>query len=238
MLTGGVHRDGDVRSAVIVRCPSCHTQYRYCEPVAVEGAQARCSKCDGTVPLVALRHSFVLRAQVAAVTARVPVGAGMAIGMDDPGLASSLYSTALDGDGAVDSGAMTYRVLAPEQEAGPASAPPSSPPQVEDSKLEPHISPAVEPSPVAELSPAVEAEESRADSRPAPRRRGRRLLPLLLAVFLTGLGAAAGHYATMYGLIEPLRVHPTVEPVSLTVVGGLLGVFLAWAGVRWTSRTR
>ena len=26
--------------------------------------------------------------------------------------------------------------------------------------------------------------------------------------------------------------------VSLAVVGGLLGVFLAWAGVRWTSRTR
>lgn len=227
---------------MIVRCPSCNTQYRYGEPVAVEGAPARCSQCDGVVPLVAVQRSFVLRAQVANVTARVPVGAGMAIGMDDPGLVPSLHHTALDADGGMDSGAMAYRVLAPEQEAGPASAPPSSPPssppQVQHSNLEPGISPTVEPSTAAELSPAVDAKESRANSHPAPRRQGRRLIPLLLAVFLTGLGATAGYYATMYGLLEPLRVHPTVEPVSLTVVGGLLGVFLAWAGVRWTSRTR
>jgi hypothetical protein len=190
------------------------------------------------VPLVAVQRSFVLRAQVANVNARVPVGAGMAIGMDDPGLAPSLHHTALDADGGTDSGAMTYRVLAPEQDAGTASAPPSSLPQVEHSNPEPDISSNVESATAAELSPAVDAKKSRANSRSAPRRQGRRLIPLLLAVFLTGLGAAAGYYATIYGLLEPLRVHPTVEPVSMTVVGGLLGVFLAWAGVRWTSRTR
>lgn len=223
---------------MIVRCPSCHTRYRYREPVADEAAQARCSKCDSMVPLVAVQRSFVLRAQVANVNVPAPVGAGMAIGMDDPGLASSLRSTALDDTGGADSGAMTYRVLAPEQEAGPAGVPPSSPAEVGSSNLEPELSPAVEPSTEVKLSQAVDPKPSRADSHPAPPRQARRLLPVFLAVFLTGLGAAAGHYATMYGLLEPLRVHPTVEPVSLTVVGGLLGVFLAWAGVRWTSRTR
>jgi hypothetical protein len=60
---------------VIVRCPSCGTHYHH-QPVGA-AASGRCSRCEDTVPLVAAKRLFVLRALEPVLRP-----AGVSIGMD------------------------------------------------------------------------------------------------------------------------------------------------------------
>ena len=66
---------------------------------------------------------------------------------------------------------------------------------------------------------------------------GRRRVPQILASTLLGvLGAAAGYYGTRYGWVEPLQIHPLVEPIKPVFLGGLLGLLIGWVGLRWTAK--
>jgi hypothetical protein len=84
----------------------------------------------------------------------------------------------------------------------------------------------------------VEKDASPLDAQPeAAKRSGaaRRVLQLLAVLVLAAAGAAAGEYATMVGWLGPVTVHSSVEPVRLGIIGGLLGVLIAWVGIRWTT---
>jgi len=219
---------------MIVCCPACRSQYRYREPVSDAGGQAVCANCEGLVPLVAARQAYVLRAQVTAVPARVPVGVAAGIGMDGPGPASSLQTTAFDGENAAGAPAAAYRVMAPEPAPVPSSEPDGSPFNHPVAGLALEASP-----PVKTKSPADQRGAAATDQKtaaPKGRGAGRRVLELLAIVILASAGAAAGEYATMVGWLGPVSVHSTVEPVRLGIIGGLLGVLIAWAGIRWTTR--
>lgn len=218
----------------------------------MEGGRARCAKCEGLVPLIAARPTYVLQAKVTAVPSGVPVGAGPSIGMDDPALASSLQSTALDPDG-VGAGTIAYGVMGPDSQPDPGfGESPSAMPEVDfdalpmaDRPVEP-LRPAADP-PV--LATAPEAPAARvAASKPSPAAESpvvkqgpgamRRVGQLLAVIALGAAGAGGGYYATMQGFVEPLRVHPAVDPIHPAILGGLVGVLLAWAVVRWTGRGR
>jgi hypothetical protein len=191
--------------------------------VSDTGGQAVCANCEGLVPLVAARQAYVLRAQVTAVPARVPVGVAAGIAMDAPGLASSLQTTAFDGENAAGAPAP---VPSPEPDGSPFDHP------VAGLALE--GSPPVKTTSPAD--PGGAATTDRQAAAPKGRGAGRRVLELLAIVILVAAGAAAGEYATMVGWLGPVSVHSTVEPVRLGIIGGLLGVLIAWAGIRWTTR--
>lgn len=232
---------------MIVSCPACRTRYRYSEPVAESGAQAVCSSCEGVVPLVAMRQAYVVRVQGVAVPAGVPVGVAVGVGMDAPGPASGLGSLGLDGGSATDRPGASHRVMAPE--AAPATGPSDFPfdPPVELPSLPlqqdvPQARPAdgfeLEGASQADAQPEVAARPTSSSGRPkAAKGRGvvRRALQLLAILVLAAAGAAAGEYATMVGWLGPVTVHSSVEPVRLGIIGGLLGVLIAWAGIRWTT---
>lgn len=117
---------------MIISCPSCGTLYRYAEVPAA--SRARCSCCEGAVPLASRRpylvsavaraetlvaagewpsrpHPFRVERQPAA-TAAFPSTA--LIGMDDPALAGRLERTALDPShhGSGHAPALTWTMLA------------------------------------------------------------------------------------------------------------------------------
>jgi len=232
---------------MIVSCPTCRTRYRYSEPAVDSDAQAICSNCEGVVPLVAMRQSYVVRAQVVAVPAGVPVGVAVGAGMDAPGPASGLGSMGLDGGAVADGPAASYRVVAPEPEPvmGTSDSPFDQPVEMSALPLQqgaPQVQPTdglgLEIASPAEAQP--EAAESVASSSEGPKvakrsGMGRRVLQLLAILVLAAAGAAAGEYATMVGWLGPVTVHSSVEPVRLGIIGGLLGVLIAWAGIRWTT---
>ena len=224
---------------MIVCCPACRTRYRHHEPVPDTGGQAVCANCEGLVPLMAVRRAYVVRAQVAAVPARVPVGVAAGIGMDAPGLASSLQNTAFDNESAANEPAAAYRVMTPEPE--PSDAPFAHPVEVPVVPVQSMDSLPLGGGPSAQRQTPVHAREkvAAAGEKAVPSRRrsaGRRVLELLAIVILAAAGAAAGEYATMVGWLGPVRVHSAVEPVRLGIIGGLLGILIAWAGIRWTTR--
>jgi hypothetical protein len=235
---------------MIVCCPACRTRYRYHEPVPDTGGQAVCANCEGLVPLVGVSRAYVLRAQVAAVPAGVAVGVAAGIGMDDPGSASSLQNTTFDHDTAADAPAMAYRVMAPEPALAPSGAPFDHPVEVpgEPTPLQEEPVPSLESIDGLALGggPSVQTQSSGdagtvalADEMTVPskgRGAGRRVLELLAIVVLAAAGVAVGEYATMEGWLGPVEVHSTVEPVRLGIIGGLLGVLIAWAAIRWTTR--
>jgi hypothetical protein len=211
---------------MIVSCPACRTRYRYHEPVPDSGAQAVCSSCEGLVPLVAERQAYVVRAQVVAVAAGVPVGVpvGVAagVGMEEPGRVSGFTTTAFDGVAAAD---VPVTVPSDQRFEQP----------VELDSL-PVQSVASQGRPIDGFQ--VEKDASPLDAQPeAAKRSGaaRRVLQLLAVLVLAAAGAAAGEYATMVGWLGPVTVHSSVEPVRLGIIGGLLGVLIAWVGIRWTT---
>ena len=224
---------------MIVCCPACRSQYRYQESVSDAGGQAVCANCEGLVPLVAARRAYVLRAQVTAVPARVAAGSGL----DAPGLASDLKNTAFEGKKAADRPPLAYRVTAPEPAL--ATEPDTSP---YDHSVEVSASPEMHPvdglaleaqAPVETEAPAGQrgvAADDKKVAAPKGRGAGRGVLELLVIVILAAAGAAAGEYATMVGWLGPVWVHSAVQPVRLGIIGGLLGVLIAWAGIRWTTR--
>jgi len=235
---------------MIVCCPACRTRYRYHDPVPVTGGQAVCANCEGLVPLVAAHRGYVLRAQVAAVPAGVPVGVAAGIGMDAPGLASSLQNKAFGIESAADAPAVAYRVMPPEPAFEPSDTPFDHPVEMpgEPTPVQEQAVPALESidglalggsSSVQRQSSGNEGKAARGDEMSAPskgRGAGRRVLELLAILVLAAAGAAAGEYATMEGWLGPVRVHSAVEPVRLGIIGGLLGVLIAWAAIRWTTR--
>ena len=213
---------------MIVSCPACRIRYRYLEPVPETGAQAVCSGCEGLVPLVAARQAYVVRAQVVAVPAGVPVGVAAGRGMDHSGLASSLAT----GDGP----ASSFGVMASEPASAPAQSdsPFDQPAELPAVPLQQDV-PQARPADGFELESASPEDAQPASAGPKGRGVVRRVLQLLAVVILVAAGAAAGEYATMVGWLGPVSIHSTVEPVRLGIIGGLLGVLVAWAGIRWTT---
>ncbi len=237
---------------MIVCCPACHTRYRYREAVPSGGGQARCAKCDGLVPLIPARPTYVLQAEVTAVPRGVPVGAGFTIGMDDPAQASSLQSTALDAEG-VGASTIAYGMMPPEAQPGSdLGESPSAAPDIDVDALPLADRPAEPARPVgdqpvlatvAEAPAARVAAPKRSRAPRAPRvKQGpgvvRRIVQLLVLIALVAAGAGGGYYAGVQGFVEPLRVHPMVDPIHPAALGGLVGVLLAWVIVRWTGRGR
>jgi hypothetical protein len=234
---------------MIVCCPACRTRYRYQEPVSEPGGQAVCGNCEGLVPLVAAGRAYVLRAEVAAVPARVLVGAAVGTGVDDPGMASSRRTSAFDSRTDGEAPAMAYRVTATEPATEPIDFPFEDPVDASAATVLPaeHAPPEIHPVDDLTLVEVPEVKtQSKADCRAATAagkkvsgRKGRgavrRIFELLAIVILTAAGAAAGEYATMVGWLGPVRIHAAVEPVRLGIIGGLLGVLIAWAGIRWTA---
>jgi len=218
---------------MIVSCPACRSRFRYSEPVVESGAQAVCASCEGLVPLVAMRQAYVVRAQVVAVAAGVPVGAVSGGGMHAHGPASGLGTLGLEGGTAADGSAAAYRVMPAE----PVQVP-TVPLQQDVPPTQPADTLELESASPAESEPAAGARPDASSDRPKAgkgRGVGRRVLQLLAIVVLAAAGVAAGEYATMVGWLGPVSVHSTVEPVRLGIIGGLLGVLVAWAGIRWTT---
>lgn len=227
---------------MIVSCPACRTRYRHHEPVPDSGAQAVCSNCEGLVPLVAARQAYVVRAQVVAVPAGVPVGVpvGVAVGaavgggMDEPGLDSGFAPTAFDAVAAADVPVTLPSDLAFNQPVEPASLQV----QADASPGQPMDGFQLESAPAPEAQPESAPRRAAATEKPDARKSsgaGRRVAQLLVTLVLAAAGAAAGEYATMSGWLGPVTVHSSVEPVRLGIIGGLLGVLIAWVGIRWTT---
>jgi len=180
------------------------------------------------VPLVPSRPVFVVRAQAVAVAA----GAG--------GVSSFPLDAPSD----------SMAALAPRGGAYPGDAVAEPNLGVADDDF---MLPAAEP---AYLSPEPEgfapesADPVAGEPRPQmPGRRaghagarkgsaGRRVFQLFVLVALAAGGVAGGQYAMMKGLVGPLQVHPALEPLSPLLLGGLVGVLLAWPVIRWTSPRR
>jgi hypothetical protein len=228
---------------MIVSCPACRTRYRYSEPVPESGGQAVCGKCEQVVPLVAERRSYVLRAQVAAVPAGVPVPVpvGAGIGMDGPALAPTSPSTGGAGGAGVQESATPYGPVGSDPD--PSASPFDQPVEISDSPFDAPLAVDVDRPIKGSTSVADEAvaasKPKRAQAAKGAGKRGgagRRVVELLVIVVLAAAGAAAAEYATMQGWLYPLRVHAAVEPVRPGIVGGLLGVLVAWIGVRWAAR--
>jgi hypothetical protein len=121
--------------------------------------------------------------------------------------------------------------------AFPVPAPRESPPAGPQSAS--HRPPFAEP--VIPIKVGRETGTSGRRARHARPRAGsaaRRLPQLVVALLLAGAGVAAGHYAMMRGVVAPLAVHPAVEPLDPRLVGGLIGVILAWPAIRWISPRR
>jgi len=211
---------------VIVSCPSCQTRYHW---RASGGGRAVCDRCEAQVPLVASRPTYVVRAQAVAVAVTAG-GGGTHVAVGEP------RSRAVHD--------------APRHEpvaAFPARV--SSSPAVTDRGAKPAVPEVLRTVPLAPSGVGLARRPARAASTPADlepriaiehrsRSGGRRLLQLFVTVLLGGVGAAGGHYAMMKGWIPPLQVHPAVLPVDPRLLGGLLGVLLAWPLIRWMSPRR
>jgi len=194
-----------------------------------------------------MRQAYVVRAQVVAVAAGVPVGAASGGGMHAHGPASGLGTLGLEGGTAADGSAAAYRVMPaePAPVTGPSGSPFDEPVQLQTVPLQQDVPPTqpadafeLESASPAESEPAAAARPDASSDRPKAgkgRGVGRRVLQLLAIVVLAAAGVAAGEYATMVGWLGPVSVHSTVEPVRLGIIGGLLGVLVAWAGIRWTT---
>lgn len=225
---------------MIVSCPGCQTLYRDRESGADRAALATCSRCDATVPLSAVRPSYVVRA-VGRRSQYVPARR-IAFGMDHPALAADLGRTALDIPGGSSGAALTYRLMSPE----PVEARPTSPPVREPLEANPFVAPAdpVLTEEVADAIPSHEnpdaAEPLRAEESPSEAASSARrpMLELFVSLLLAAAGAAAGYHAARAGFVQALEVHASVAPVEAHWLGGLLGLFLGWMAVRWMSRER
>jgi hypothetical protein len=183
------------------------------------------------VPLVATTAGYVIRAQAVAVPVGVPTGVAAGVGADLPGPASGMGSLAFGAPVAEPAPAPSDFDFGQPVEAPTASAEPVS--------LEAPSQDALDLGAVPVAETAVQPSEApKRAKKPKKARRvgtGRRIVHLLVLLVLTAAGAAAGEYATMVGWLGPLAVHPAVEPVRLGIIGGLLGLLVAWAGIRWTT---
>ena len=206
---------------MIVSCPSCKTRYHW---RAEAGGRAVCDRCEAEVPLVASRPEFVVRARTEAVALRASAW----------GAAVATAPLPRAAEPAPVSAAQPMRVA-----KGPAPAPPV-PFEAEPLSLAPAA---------ADLDWSSVGERGRADRAAAPARssrhagarppsRLRRTAQLAVVVIFTGAGVAAGHYAMMRGVIGPLRVHPNVDPLDPLLVGGLVGMLIAWPLIRWMAPRR
>jgi len=164
----------------------------------------------------------------------VPVGVAAGVGMEEPGLVSGFTTTAFDGVAAAD-----VPVTFPsDQGFDQAVEPDSLPVQSIASQGQPMDGFQVESaSPLDAQSQAAPRRAAPTEEPDAVKRSGagRRVLQLLAILVLAAAGAAAGEYATMVGWLGPVMVHSSVEPVRLGIIGGLLGVLIAWVGIRWTT---
>jgi predicted Zn finger-like uncharacterized protein len=196
---------------VIVRCPSCGTQYEH--QTEQIGVMARCSRCEDCVPIQSAKPNYVLRSvsPVAGPDAGGVPGAG--IGMDDPLLADRLRRTGLDVSADSASDALTYRIAARGSIAADDDLA-----AAEEEFGEPETA----PRPVDTLLEARRAEMAKpAQSNP--------LRELLLTALLTAAGAMGGYYLSLGpGLTLSLRM----------ATGGTLGLLLSWLCIRWMRPER
>jgi hypothetical protein len=145
--------------------------------------------------------------------------------MDQPATVSGLEATDFGGVSAVDAVEMALPAMAPE------AADPHFDQPVESDSLPVQAD-------VSLAQPTVEPRREASTQRPAKAKGAgavRRTLQLLSVLVLAAAGVAAGEYATMVGWLGPIAVHSAVEPVRLGIIGGLLGVLIAWVGIRWTT---
>ena len=100
---------------MIIACPSCSTQYQHVHAAARSGTRARCSQCEEVFELAALRRRYRLIPVITPRIADRPPEPRMAIGMDDPRLATQLGATALDLDAASAPPVLAYTVMGPDE---------------------------------------------------------------------------------------------------------------------------
>lgn len=216
-------------SNVIVRCPSCGTHYRH-QPV-LDVASGRCSRCEDTVPLVAAKRLFVLRA-----AASVLKPAGLGFGMDDPSLAGGLSSTALDvAPGALPE-TLTYRIASalPKRDAerlkkvvtGEIRV--AGPGQQELAADSGDSAAALNGASDADAAPLLPpSEETETDTGAAIATNP--LRETLVAMLMTSLGALAAYY---------ICLEQGLDPVLWMVAGAGWGLVFGWVCIRWMRRGR
>jgi hypothetical protein len=199
---------------MILSCPSCGTRYsQHLEEL--QAASARCSHCEGTVPIVAARRPYVL------IPAYGGGGPAMKIGMDDPQLAEKLTKTALDSQRGGDAGALTYRVASAE----------SASRGMERTHAERFgnangAAPAIfQKRPAWWQSKRVGRQKTSAVKTPEKGRS--RMQEVAVAVVLSLIGGATAYYSA---------IDQGLDPFTWVLAGGGLGLFMAWVCVRWTRR--
>ena len=208
---------------MIVSCPSCGTRYRHRSESAGEAAAARCSQCDDMVPLVVAGRPYLI------VPAAGAERAGMSIGMDDPRLAAQLKNTSLDADSNEMPGAISYRIAAGDRKATP----------IEGIRAErfsgtngsaPAIFGKRRSSLVSSKPRGAEKVAREKGSRPAAAVKVKvrsKTLEAVVTVMLAAVGAATAYFsASEQGL----------DPVTWTLAGGGLGLFMAWICLKWTRQ--
>jgi hypothetical protein len=219
-------------SCVIISCPLCGTRYRHRVVAGARWSRARCSTCEEVFPLHARRQAYVLSGPLrtedgrrgperisplpdvpvvhalapAVAAARAGAAGRLAIGMDDPTLASRLSRTTLDREAAPGSPAITYRVAAGAAE------------RMEPSAVSPQVGIPEGHRPVPASWTAAE-QPIRSHDSPGASPGG-----LVMGVVVGG--AAGGVLAHWAG----------VQPHHGMLAGIAVGLFLAAMGPRWKSR--
>lgn len=205
---------------VIVNCPSCGTRYRHPDVPAGTDLQARCSRCEETFTLRPTAREYVLAGGPASASAG-PAGVQAMAGPEAPpapelsgaGLAIGMDDPTLAEKlrsagrdrGGGSHGAITYRVDVADEAKAP--------------KREGAVS---------KRSRARGSEPKRPPmkSDDATTRRGGFFRSLLGTLLLVNLGMVAGWTLSS-------RLNMEFAPVVLA--GSVLGLLLAWWGVRWKT---
>jgi hypothetical protein len=145
----------------------------------------------------------------------------MKIGMDDPGLAEKLTSTALDTDSGSPARAMTYGVSAAEP--APAGIERSRAGRFGNAN---GAAPAIFNKKPAWWRSARTAQERKSPAE-STKKGGSRAQEAVVAVALAAIGGATAYYSA---------VEQGLNPFTWVVAGGGLGLFMAWVCIRWTRQ--
>jgi hypothetical protein len=174
------------------------------------------------VPLVVAGRPYMILPVTGAEKTR------MSIGMDDPRLAEQLKSTALDAHPGEAPGAISYRVEAGEQKKTPTrgrwarrfSGRNGSAPAIFDKRRSRLVS---------SKTPGLQQEAGTSSSNPASAQIQVRskILEISVTAVLTVVGAATAYFSA---------AEQGLNPMTWTLTGGGLGLFMAWICLKWTRQ--
>jgi len=199
---------------VIVSCPSCGTRYRHRRAPGVVASTARCSGCEHVFALTLSPRAYLL-------VPRPSDGGSTAPRIPGPVVAPGGYPAAMAARMSI---GMDDPSIAPQLQQtaldGTGASGPALTYRIESGEVD-----------ADEQVPAVETDPTTFEADPEALHARRDGPGAILGAFVTAVaGAMAGWW------LAP-RLTEMGEPRSWVLVGTMLGLLVAWLGLRWTRES-